>query len=378
MRRDRRGIHPGSSPIAPLLPGLLAVLLLGGCAGEGPPLPPEESVPSPSGGQVMVYVEVPRHTAGPILSSFTQQHAVEVHAVYRETVGEPFDAMLHADAAAGKVDLFWGETPLSAMDLVQAGLAVPFRPVGTRPIPSQYRDPQFRWIGFAVNPRVIMFNTDRVRREEAPRSLQDLVRPPWGGRAAVARIARGTPAFHAAALYALWGAERAGSFFEQIRSAGNRIVEDDAAVRRDIVSGKAAWGFLDLDEAIGAQRDAEPVHSFFPDRLAIGAVATPQVAVLVRGAPHPLQAKGLFAFLFSVDSAYQLSGNDRPLVTLLPNVPKPDWVPNLGAINITVIDNAAVYAAYRTHRDAFRSWGASGAGPLAAVDARTLTPAPAR
>ena len=108
------------------------------------------------------------------------------------------------------------------------------------------------------------------------------------------------------------------------------------------------------------------MHSFFPDRLAIGAIATPQAMVLLRGAPHPLQAKGLFAFLFSVDSAYQLSGNDRPLITLLPNVPKPDWVPNLGAINITVIDNAAVFAAYRAHLDAFQSWGAAGPGVRAA------------
>lgn len=308
----------------------------------------------------MVYVEAPRRIAGPVLKLFESETGITVRAHYLEESRDDFLALVKAEAIAGRADVFWGASAISAIDLAREHLAVPFRPAGARPVPGQYRDPQFRWIGFAVNPRVIIYNNTRVKREEAPTSIVDMTRPPWGGKGAMARIARGGAAFHAAALFSLWGPERARDFFEQIRANGTRIVEDDGAVRRLVASGEALWGFIDLDLAICAKREAEPVHIFFPDRMSLGAVVTPHVAVLLRGAPSPAQARGLFAYLFTTETGYQLSQNDCALVTLLPNVPKPDWVPALGAFNVTQIDNQALFDAYVAHAAYFESWGVRG------------------
>ena len=294
----------------------------------------------PRGGTVTIYVEAPRRNAGPVLKTFTEQSGIEVHAVYRETLGEQFFPTLKSEASAGKVDLLWGVSPLAALDLALAGLAVPFRPAGARPIPSQFVDPAYRWIGFAINSRVIIFNNERMKREEAPTSVSDMTRPPWGGRGAIARIRTGTPAFHAAALFALWGPDRARDFFAAMRTNGTRIVEDDAAVRKLVAAGDALWGIVDLDEAICAKREAEPVHIFFPDRLSLGAVVAPSVVVLLRGAPHGPQAKGLFAYFFSTEASWQLGQNDCALVTLLPGIPRPDWVPGLGSFNLTLLTSA--------------------------------------
>lgn len=313
---------------------------------------------APGEGTLVVYSDVARHTVGPVLKGFTEQSGIQVRVVYRDREGEGFYDTLRAEAAAGRVDLYWGETPLHAIELARAGLAEPFRPVGARPVPSQYRDPLFRWIGFAVNPRVIIYNTRLVERAEAPLSIEDMVRAPWAGKGVMARIHQGTPAFHAAALFSLWGDEDGRAFFERMAANGTLIVEDDNAVRDAVVAGKALWGLIDLDEAICANREAEPLHIFFPDRTSLGAVVAPQVAVLLRGAPSLPQAKGLFAWLFTVESGYMLSQNDCALVTLLPDVPKPDWVPSLGMINITPIDNDALYDAFVARREYFASWGA--------------------
>jgi len=314
----------------------------------------------PGQGSVIVYVEAAKRTAGPLLKTFQEQTGISVSATYRETLGDRFAAALKEDAAKGKVDLFWGETPLSACAIADAGLAVPFRPAGARPVPEQYRDRQFRWIGFAANPRVIVYNSARLKPDEAPTATADLVRAPWAGHGAVPRISSGPAAFHAAALFALWGGERARSFFNTLRSDGTRIVDDDRAARRLVASGEALWGLIGLDEAICAKREAEPINILFPDRIGLGAVVPPHVAVLLRAAPHPAQAKGLFGYLFASEGAWLLAQNDCALITFTPGVPKPDWVPVLGAINVARVDPLEAWKAYRDDAAFLASWGATG------------------
>lgn len=344
--------------------GVIALgVLLWGCGPMAPELPPEEVVTVPGEGTVVVYVEAARSIAGPVLRTFEEQTGIMVTATYRESLGDRFLPVLKEEAAKGKVDFFWGATPLSALDLAGDGLAVPFRPAGARPVPAQYRDRQFRFIGFAANPRVFIYNSDRLKQEDAPAETSDLVRAPWAGHGAMPRIASGGSAFHAAALFALWGPAHARSFFEALRSGGTRIVEDDRAVRRLVASGEALWGMVGLDEAICAKREAEPINILFPDRMGMGTVVPPQVAVLLRGAPHPAQARGLFGYLFATEGAWLLGQNDCPLITFVPGVPKPDWIPALASFNVALLDPEAAARAYLEHGKYLASWGAAGGAP---------------
>lgn len=369
------------TPVKIVLPPafVLPALLAGACGPAPADLPPEEAVQVPGEGTVVVFVEARRRVAGPVLKTFEEQTGIRVEAFYRESLGEEFFATLRSQAGKGAVDLFWGESPLSARELAEAGLAVPFRPAGARPVPGQYRDRTFRFIGFAVNPRVVLYNSDRLKPEEAPTRTPDLARPPWAGRGAMPRASGAGPAFHAAALFALWGPARARGFFEALRADGTRIVADDHDVRRLVAAGGADWGLVGLDEAICAKREGEPVNILFPDRLGSGAIVPPHVAVLLRDAPHPAQARGLFAYLFATESAFVLGQNDCALITLIPDVPRPDWVPALGAFNVARLDPEAAFRAYRENASYLLSWGAEQA-PAAAPESppRAALSSPAR
>ena len=349
-----------------LLP-LLAVAWLCGCRPPEGVQVPEETVEVPAGGTVVVYVEAPRYLAQPILKMFGDQTGITVEAHYREEIGAGFFDTVRKDAEAGKADLLWTASPLPAVALARAGLAVPFRPAGARPVPSQYRDRGFRWIGFAADPRVLIFNHDLVKREEAPESIEDLVAGRWAGKAAVPRIAEGPAAFQAAALFARRGDAEGRKFFEAIAAAGNRIVATSDEVRRLVASGQVPWGVVDLDQAICAKRQADPVSIFFPDRIGPGAVVVPQAAVLLARAPHPAQAKGLYGYLFATETAWEVGQNDCALMSLLPvvamGIPKPEWVPVLGAVNVMSLDNDAVFDAFTRQASYFASWGGATTAP---------------
>ncbi len=381
MRRDpplATTVRPSAPAVArlrlarPAAAALLVGALLPGCNAPEPGVPPEESVTVPADGKVIVYVEAPRYIAGPVLRLFQDETNVQVEAHYRSGTAEDFAAVVKREAAAGRVDLLWAVSPLTALDLAADGLVRSFRPAGARPVLRQYRDRQYRWIGFAVTPRVIIYNSDRVKKDDAPASVEDLDAGAWSGKAAIAAIGRDGPAFQAAALFALWGEERAGAFFDRVAANGNRVVADDAAVRTMVRSGDALWGFVGLDEAICAKRAAETVNIMFPDRMGSGAVVVPHVMTLLAKAPNPAQAKGLFAYMFTSEAAYQVGQNDCALITLLPDIPKPDWVPTLGVFNVTPVDNEAAFDIYRRRRAAFQSWGTA---PAAGARV-TAAPAP--
>jgi iron(III) transport system substrate-binding protein len=347
--------------LAPTLVGLALA------CGGAPPLPPEETVKVPSEGTVVVYVEAPRRLAGPVLKTFSEQTGISVEAHYREQEPGSFYQTLKSEAQAKRVDLVWTASPLLAIDLVRSDLALPFRPAGARPVPGQYHDRGYRWIGFAANPRVIIFNQDLVSRDSAPQSFDDLVEGQWAGKGVLSRIADGPPAYQAAALFSRRGEQVARKFFDRIVSAGNRIVPGDLEVRKLVASGDVAWGIIDLDLAICAKRQADPVHIFFPDRMSLGTVVVPHAAVLVRGAPHLDQAKGLFGYLFATETAWLVGQNDCALLSLLPitamGIAKPEWVPLLGAINVLAVDNDQVYDAYVGQSAYLGSWGGAPSTP---------------
>lgn len=347
-----------------LVPACFLPLALAACGG-GPPIPPEEVVRVPNQGTVVVFVEAPRYIAGPILKMFSDTTGITVEATYREEAGPGFAEMLEAAVTANKADVFWGASPLAALELQEKDLLVPFRPAGARAVAFQYHDRAYRWVGFAANPRVILAHDSDAVRARPPGTMEDLVEGPWAGKGVLRRPAEGSPAYHAATLFALLRQTRAREFFDRVASAGNLVVEDDAEVQRLVASGERDWGIVDLDRAICSKRQGEKVSIIFPDRLGMGAVAIPQVVAFLKGAPNPDQARGLIGYMFATDAVWAIGQNDCALISLLPviqlGIPKPEWVPVLGALNILAVDNQRVYDAWTQNRDFLRSWGAPAA-----------------
>jgi ABC-type Fe3+ transport system substrate-binding protein len=332
-----------------------------GCGASGPPIPDEEAVKVPGEGRVVVFVDAPRYLAGPILKMFKSQSGVTVEATYREEV-EDFDRKLQKAIDANAADVLWADSPLPAIALERGGHLVPFRPAGSHPVPGMYHERAYRWIGFAGNPRVIVTHDTGTIPEHPPAATEDLTEGVWAGKAALARPTAGTAAYHAAALLARMGDRDGREFLEKVRSQGNRIVADDAEVRRMVGAGEADWGLIDLDRAICAKRLNEPLNIVFPDRLGMGAFVAPEVVALLKGAPDQAQARGLIGYAFATETAWALSQADCALVTLLPvgtlGIPKPDWVPTLGSLNIATVDNEAVFDAWAGNREWLESWGA--------------------
>ena len=58
-------------------------------------------------------------------------------------------------------------------------LLAPYRPTWADKVPNTSRDSQDRWYGTYQTPEVIVYNSDAVKPEEAPKDWDDVLDPKW-------------------------------------------------------------------------------------------------------------------------------------------------------------------------------------------------------
>jgi len=190
-----------------------------------------------------------------------------------------------------------------------------------------------------------LYNTDKVKAAEAPRSILDLTKPRWKGKFAFANPHFATMSFHAAALFTKWGDAKATMFFENLKSNGAVIAAGNSEVKDRLSDGRVDVGILDEDDAIVAIRDKKPVALLVPDQEGsdvLGTPLMPNAALLIRGAPHPDEARRFMDFLTSAEAEQILAASDAAQYPLHSGVPGPALLPPLSQIRVMNVDYAEV------------------------------------
>ena len=167
--------------------------------------------PSPSDRTVVIYTSVDQHYSEPILRAFQEKTGIRVQPVFDVEAAKTTGLVnrIIAEKDRPMADVFWSGEHVQTILLKEKGLLAPYDSPSAEGIPSQYRDRDHFWTGFAGRARVLLINTDLLSPEDAPRSLFDLLKPQWQGqKIGIAYPIFGTTATHAAALYAHLGPER--------------------------------------------------------------------------------------------------------------------------------------------------------------------------
>jgi iron(III) transport system substrate-binding protein len=304
---------------------------------------------SPSSGSgaasatVVVYCSADKEFAEPIFRAYEARSGVKVLPLYdtEETKTAGLTARLAAEKDQPRADVFWSSDTSRAVALVDQGLTAPYVPKTSESIPDQYKSRDGAWTGFGARIRVLLYNTEHVKADEAPRSVLDLTQPRWKGRVAIANPHFGTTSFHLAALFVKWGDEKAVDFMRQLKNNGVVIAAGNADVRDRVADGRVYVGIMDEDDAVVALRDKKPVAIAILDQEGSNGLGTPlmpNVALLVRGAPHVDQAQRFIDFLVSADAEKMLAESDAAQYPLHPGVPGPTLLPPLPQIRAMEVD----------------------------------------
>jgi iron(III) transport system substrate-binding protein len=293
--------------------------------------------------EVTAYVSADRPFSEPVMREYERRSGVRVNVVYdtEETKSTGLANRLLAEKERPRADVFWSNEPVRTLVLKSRGVLAPYRSPNADGIPAVLVDKDGYWTGFSARIRVIAYNTNLVKPEDAPQSVFDLADPRWRGQVAMADPRFGSTSFHVAALYAVAGDEKMDDFFRRLKANGVLIVEGNSVVRDLVARGEVAVGLTDTDDVNVAIEDRQPVGMVLPDRTGLGVPVMPNMVSLVAGAPHADEGRRLIDFLLSADVERQLAQSEAVQIPLHAGVPGPKDIPAINTFKPMTLDYAA-------------------------------------
>jgi iron(III) transport system substrate-binding protein len=261
---------------------------------------------------LVLYTSVDEPVARPILDKFTKKTGIQVElqtdSEKNKSVG--LARRLEAERDNPQADVWWGNEVFHTINLADEGLLDVYDPPTSKDIPALFKDPNGRWTGNGLRARVMGINTTMLTGETLlpNRSILDLTSPRLRGKIAMANPSAGTTSGQIAALYVLWGDEKARKFLHDLHDNGVLLLGGNSVVA-DMVGNGTVWvGLTDNDDVYAAQRNDAAITLQLPDQLTFGTLTIPTTVGLVKGSKHPAEAKKLVDFLVSAEVEEELIG----------------------------------------------------------------------
>ncbi len=99
------------------------------------------------------------------------------------------------------------------LPLMRKNLLAPYLSPESKNIPTDFVDEKGYWTAYYVNPYGLGYNTELVKKEEVPKTYEDLLAPRWKGN----KISIDNTAYSfLAGLISAWGREKAVSYFRKL------------------------------------------------------------------------------------------------------------------------------------------------------------------
>lgn len=234
----------------------------------------------------------------PIADAFERNYGIRIR--HSRANGAEIATRIINEARAGAVqaDVFDGTQTI--FPLLDAGLVGRYVPAGAAAFPPEFRDAAGYWVAANLFFQVPAYNTRLVKREDAPRTLDDLLHPRWRGRIAWPdnRSVNGPPGF-IAGVFAAKGQEKG---LEYLRALARQKPVAIPAVQRvvldQVISEEYPLALMTFNHHSAiSQKQGAPVEWIRMEPV----IGTFNYLSMTEGAPHPNAARLFIEFLTSIE-----------------------------------------------------------------------------
>lgn len=274
------------------------------------------------GGKAVAYGSLETETFEPIKKAFEKKTGLKVD-YWRASATKVMDRAL-SEHRAGKPIYDMVITNRNPMDLMKdAGIFTRYESPGWKIFTPDVMDPFFG-PAYRYNVFGVLYNTKLIKPADAPKSLEDIVKPQYKGKLVISDPTQHTTIVQwFANLHKIMGKEKADKFIRDLAAAKPLMVESFLpAVRRattgetPIATGFLKWVYMFAHrEGVPLDYIKEPSHLGEGHFIALGSKA-----------PNPSTAKAFLDFFLGREGMKIIAdeGEFVPLKGLDPKVPGSD------------------------------------------------------
>lgn len=165
-----------------LLSALTILSVAPGCKEEKPPEAPTQTAETepPVAKTVTLYSGRSEALVGPVIEAFQKETGINVDVKYGSS-GELAGTLIE-EGTRSPADVFWAQDAQTLGILTEKGLLSELPASVLAKSESPYQAPQKDWVATSGRSRVLVYNTEKVKAEELPKSVEELTDPAWKGR----------------------------------------------------------------------------------------------------------------------------------------------------------------------------------------------------
>lgn len=273
-----------------LLPLLLLLLLLSGCAGgqrSAPDYAPAEE------NRLVIYTSHKEDVYRPIIREFEERTGIWVEVITGGTNELLREIVTEKDAPVADLIFGGGIESLSSY----REYFLPYRSGNSDHISAQFLEPDDYWTPFSALPVVLIYNTKLVNPDHL-QSWQDLSREEFSGKIAFADPAKSGSSF-TALVTLLCASEDGQDGLARFASAlRGRQLTSSGDVLTAVADGSCLVGITLEETALQRIAAGDDIAMVYPDD---GTSCVPDGSAIIAGAPHEVNAKLFLDFTVSAE-----------------------------------------------------------------------------
>jgi len=188
---------------------------------------------------IVVYSGRSKTLVGPIVKQFTKQTGIKVNVKYGKT--SPLALALIEEGDRSPADVFWAQESGTLGFMANKSRFAKLPGSVTSLVPSDYVGQNQDWVGVSGRLRVIAYAPDRVKAQEIPASIFDLIKPQYKGRVGWAPANSSFQAF-VTALRKTHGQDKAKQWLQDMKANGAKPFPKNTAIVLGLANGEIDLG----------------------------------------------------------------------------------------------------------------------------------------
>jgi len=196
-------------------------------------------------GKVVGYAAVPPQTMKVINEPFEKKYGIKVEYWRASTTGILERALNEWRVGTAPFDVVEGNKGPQYI-LKTEGVFAKFQPPSAAKYPKQFLENDQLLTPWRFNPISILFNTTMVRKEDAPKSIQELLLAKWKGKITIPDPARHTTTAQFLADLDKYDGIKWREFAKSLALQEPFLVESFAPIVNTVIKGEAALGLTYL------------------------------------------------------------------------------------------------------------------------------------